>query len=109
MADNTARFYQYETVDLRIRLLKDTSILENCDEVVVTVAQQNITANVQNFEVNPSEGTIILHMSQKETGKFKKGKATLQVNFYRNKRRKATGYGQLTVLENYYKRVMGND
>lgn len=109
MAKNTARFYQYETVDLLLRILKDTTALQDYDEVVVTVAQNNTVVNVVNFEVNQEEGTIAVHMSQRETGKFRKGKATLQVNIYRNKRRKATGYGNITVLENLYKKVIGND
>ena len=109
MVKNKARFYQYETVDLLLRILKDTTALQDFDEVIVTVAQNNTVVNIANFEVNTDEGTISVHMSQKETGKFRKGRATLQVNIYKNKRRKATGYGEITVLENLYKKVMGND
>lgn len=105
----TARFYQYETVDLLLRIIKDTTALQDYDEVIVTVAQGNTTVNVANFEVDQDQGVITVHLSQKETGKFRKGKAALQVNIYKNKRRKATGYGSITVLENLYKRVMGND
>ena len=110
MADkNQAKFYQYETVDLLLKIIKDTTALQDYDEVIVTVAQQNTVVNISNFEVDTDEGTITVHMSQQETGKFKKGRATLQVNIYKNKRRKATGYGDITVLENLYKKVMGDD
>lgn len=110
MADkNQAKFYQYETVDLLLRIIKDTTALQDYDEVVVTIAQQNTVVNVSKFEIDTEEGTITVHMSQQETGKFKKGKATLQVNIYKSKHRKATGYGDLQVLENLYKKVMGDD
>lgn len=111
MAITTPHFYQYETVDLLIRIKSEqaSAALQDYDEIIVSIAQNNTVVNVQDFSVDVQEATITLHMTQKETGKFKKGKATLQVNIYRNKRRKATGYGTLTVLDNLYKKVMGND
>lgn len=104
-------FYQYETVDLLVRIKNPqaSAALQDFDEIKVTIAQNNTAVNIQNFDVNVQEATISLHLSQQETGKFRKGKATLQVNIYRNKRRKATGYGTLTVLDNLYKKVMGDD
>ena len=111
MTITTPHFYQYETVDLLIRIkgTQASAALQDYDEIKVSIAQNNMVVNVEDFSVDVQEATITLHMTQEETGKFKKGKATLQVNIYRNRRRKATGYGTLTVLENYYKRVMGND
>lgn len=106
---NQIQFYQYETVDLLLRILNDPSVLQDYDEIVVTLAQGNAAVNAKDFEVDTEAGTISLHLSQEETGKFKKGKATLQVNIYKDGRRKATGYGSMTVLENLYKKVMGND
>lgn len=105
--NKTATFYQYETVDLLVRIINDVTVLQDYDEVIVTISQGNNSLNVSNFEIDESLGTISLHMSQQETGKFKKGAARLQVNIYKNQKRKATGYGNLTVLENLYKKVMG--
>ena len=71
MADkNQAKFYQYETVDLLLRIIKDTTALQDYDEVIVTVAQGNTVVNVGNFEIDVTEGTITVHMSQQVRSSF---------------------------------------
>lgn len=111
---NKSYFYQFETVDLLITLKTEgggsaAEVLEDYDEIIVSLEQPPALVNVANFDVRAEESAIVAHLSQQETGSINTGTATIQVNVYKNRRRKATGYGQILVKRNLHKQIMGGE
>lgn len=104
-----AGFYRYETETLTIQL-DPADALTDFKDVVVSIHQQNgakLDRFAADLDIDAEAGTIGIYLSQEDTGQFKAGTATVQVNIYFvDTERDTTATGQITVYNNLYPKVM---
>lgn len=112
-----ASFYQWETKGFNLIIQGADNPLENWKQVVVSLGQNQKEVVVLNaikdgetdagIEVIEAENTIAISLSQKQTGKFQKGKCDVQVNvLYFDRERDTTIEGVVDVRNNLHKKVM---
>lgn len=114
LSKNSAFFYIWETVDFPIKITSEdeqVKVLENVSNVVVSLKQGTININKDiadtDIALDIENDIINLHLSQKETGQFKKGELILQVNIlYDDNERDTTAQVAIEALDNLYKKVM---
>lgn len=115
MADEKrVEFFQWETVDLTIRLVDEEGepcpeALEGVQDMVFTVAQGNKKLNVFLGEmvVDYEAGTVTVHFSQTMSGSLKPGLADVELNvLYVDGERDASYWGEVFINENLFKKVM---
>ena len=105
-------FYSWETVDLVVTL-EDPTKLQNYSTVLASIRQGyrhievSLDITVPSANIDTGSGTIIIHLTQANTGLFSAGQATLQINIYRTDTTRDTSEEELiSVRENLYKQVM---
>ena len=114
-----AHFYKYETVDIPLKFTP-TGVLENYSHIVVSIGQKGIvqidkTEEDSGLEIDVENDTIVLSLSQEETGKFTGGdsisnKAQIQVNiYYDNAERDVSTVGTIDVYNNLYEKVIRDE
>ena len=109
-------FYQWETKTYKLTIEGAENPLDGWEQVIVSVGQNN--KEVVRFSTinggDSDEGievegldTIYIHLSQQQTGKFKVGKANIQVNvYYTDSERDTTVEASVQVKNNLHRRVM---
>ena len=103
-------FRIFETADLPIKI-RQKGALEGYDLIIISIKQLNVlmefTSNDPNVLANIEEDTVNLHLSQEQTGRFKKGEADLQLNIYYDyDGREASSFAKLYIGDNLHKEVM---
>lgn len=109
-----ASFFIYETVNLPIHLTSkdgETGILTNCKNVVISLKQKSLLLEKDkesaDVAIDAENDTINLYLSQEDTGRFKPGEASMQINIlYEDKERDTSAQATILVLDNYHKEVM---
>ena len=105
---DVAGIYQWETADLLIKLDGD-GIFANTTDIVVSIVQGAARADYHKADlvVDEDAGTIEIHMSQEDAGKYMAAKATVQVNIlYATGERDVSETGCIEILGNLYGQVM---
>ena len=104
-----AFFYTYETVDLPIAF-KNKEVLTDYSSIVISLRHTKTDKQINftsGFEVDTTEGVILLHLQQEDTAKFEKGIVELQVNIlYENSERDVSECAYIDVYDNLYKETM---
>ena len=110
-----ASFYVWETVDFEIELSRESGekVLEGCRNVIVSLEQKSHLLEKDlsspDIAIDTENDTIVIHLSQEETGKFKPSTTDviLQVNFlYENEERDTSTQTTIKALKNLHKKVM---
>ena len=103
-------FYEWETVDLIITLDEEDALVDYSD-VIVSLNQwgfRSINKDASELDIDVNSNTIMLHLSQRESGRFREGEALLQVNiYYDDAERDTSEMASIEVRNNLYKEVMG--
>lgn len=103
-----AFFYPYETCDLTIVLDRENA-LADVDDVMVTLSQcgkRSININT-GLDIDENSNTIVVSLTQSQTGRFCKGEVDVQVNIlYETGERDTSEIASLTVLDQTYEAVM---
>ena len=105
---DVAGIYQWETADLLIKLDGD-GIFANTTDIVVSIVQGAARTDYHKADLVLDEdaGTIEIHMSQEDAGKYMAAKATVQVNIlYATGERDVSETGCIEILGNLYGQVM---
>lgn len=106
-----AFFYSYETADITI-VFKDHTVLENYSNIIISIRHlktgRQIDLNAEeSCDIDHVGGTMILHLTQEQTGKFAEGYVELQINIlYDNSERDVTTKHEIKVYDNLHKKVM---
>lgn len=103
-----AHFYQWETVDLPLKLSREGA-LNDVKSVVVSIKQGSnlIEQNEETLGIDAENDTINMHLSQEETAQFKTGAAYIQVNlYYENTERDTSAQASIEVKGNLHKELM---
>ena len=101
-------FYAWETVDITITLDRENALVD-CDDVVVSIGQigSRVLHKSDELDIDENSNTIIMHLEQRETGKFVEGEANVQVNlYYSNGERDTSSKAVIYVRDNLYREAM---
>jgi len=101
-------FYAWETVDITITLDRENALVD-CDDVVVSIGQigSRVLHKSDELDIDENSNTIIMHLEQRETGKFVEGEANVQVNlYYSNGERDTSAKAVIYVRDNLYREAM---
>lgn len=107
---SNAGFYIYETKPLTLRFKPD-GVLVNSKEIIVTILQgisgTLIEKTGEDLEINLTDNTVTIHLSQEETARFQPGTAQVQVNIlYEDRERDTTVQAQIGVYDNLHREIM---
>lgn len=110
-----AHFYTYETIAIPLTFTPD-GVLEDYRHIIVSIKQYGITQidkTEEELDINVSENTIGVRLSQEETSTFEGGTkenpktAEIQVNIYYNSTdRDVSTIKTIDVYDNLYKKVL---
>ena len=108
-----AHFYRYETAGITLNFTP-TAVLEDYEKIIVSLRQNgNIQIDKDESElgIDVENGTILINLSQEETGKFEgNSKILVQVNiYYDDESRNVSTIGEIQVYDNLYKKVITNE
>ena len=107
-----AFFYQYATdnIPLKLQYCDGTGgVLEGYKDIKVTLSQAGVTLTkgLDELGVDVDEDTVILPLTQEETGLFATMACEVQVNiFYDDSERDTSTRGKIMVRKNLYKEIM---
>lgn len=108
-------FYQFETTELPIFLSSpdDKKVLDDFKEVIITLTQSDcisleFDSESEQVEINPTDDTITVFLSQEDTGKFNTDKViAMQLNIlYNDTSRNVSIEDYITVLPNLHANIM---
>ena len=107
-------FYVWETKDWELKLTNendDDGILDNLKDVIISFGQNSTLLEKDmshpDVAVDSANNIINVHMSQEDTGRFKTGSVTVQVNLlYTDTERDTTVQGTIMALANLHREVM---
>lgn len=104
-------FYAYETADITI-VFKDPSVLEDYRSIIISIRHLKTGKQIdldaeESCDIDVAGGTMILHLTQEQTGKFTEGYVELQINIlYDDSERDVTAKNEIRVYDNLHKKVM---
>lgn len=109
-------FFQWETKSFEVLIEGAEAPLQNWKQVIVTLGQNkkakvNLCTSVDApnpyLEVIEAEDKLVVHLSQEDTGLFKEGMCTIQVNIYYEDTERDTTFDEtISVYGNMYKKRM---
>lgn len=107
-----AKFYRYETSEILLKFTP-TGVLDDYRHIVVSISQKGmvqIDKKENELSIDTEENTIVVPLSQEETGKFAPRQAIIQVNiYYDNSERDVSTTGTIDVLDNLYEEVISDE
>ena len=113
-----ARFYRFETIEIPLKFTP-AGVLTDYKHIVVSIAQEGMTQidkTEEDLIIDTEEDTIVLSLSQEETGRFAGGdnnsprQAQIQVNiYYESTERDVSTVGTIDVYNNLYKKVIADE
>lgn len=104
-------FYAYETADITI-VFKDPTVLEDYNNIIISIRHLKTGKQIdldaeESCDIDTAGGTMILHLTQEQTGKFVEGYVELQINIlYDDSERDVTTKSEIRVYDNLHKKVM---
>lgn len=102
-----AGFYVYETADLDYILTGVDDPLGDYEHIVISIVQGGKRIDLTEADVGVEGNTIHVHLTQEQTGQFREGSASTQVNvYYVDTERDVSVKGTIEVRDNLYKQVM---